>query len=245
MRSLSAQDVLEIWERSQGGSATAKALTLFSAACPEMTRQELMAVPVGQRDRRLIELREKTFGSTLQNITECPKCDATLEFALDTEDLRRGSEGRDATAESELKQENLVLRFRSPNTADLLAVEECESVGQARCLLAERCLLEARRKDESIEASDLSEDEMRVLAGAMADTDTQAELPVNLKCMLCGHRWQELFDIGTYFWTELAAETSGLLEEVHALAQAYGWRETDILAMSAWRRRAYLERLGE
>jgi hypothetical protein len=32
---------------------------------------------------------------------------------------------------------------------------------------------------------------------------------------------------------------------VHTLAQAYGWREVDILSMNAWRRQAYLEMLGE
>jgi hypothetical protein len=35
-----------------------------------------------------------------------------------------------------------------------------------------------------------------------------------------------------------------LLREVHTLALAYGWREADILNMSARRRRFYLEMAG-
>lgn len=244
MRSLTAQDVLEIWERSQGGSATARALSLFSAACPEMTREELLAVPVGQRDRHLIELRERTFGSTLNCVVECPSCDQTLEFALDTGDLRDGAEGRDASSELALTLDSLVLRLRLPNSADLLTVEGCDSVAQARRLLLQRCLLEARRKGDAIAASKLSDDEIGAISEGMADAEPQGELLVDLQCPLCAHRWRELVDIGTYFWAELAAEASRLLEEIHALARAYGWREADILAMSARRRRTYLERLG-
>ena len=36
-----------------------------------------------------------------------------------------------------------------------------------------------------------------------------------------------------------------LLRQVHTLAMAYGWREIDILSMSALRRQVYLEMLGE
>ena len=32
-----------------------------------------------------------------------------------------------------------------------------------------------------------------------------------------------------------------LLGEVHELASAYGWREHDVLALSPWRRQAYLQ----
>jgi hypothetical protein len=35
-----------------------------------------------------------------------------------------------------------------------------------------------------------------------------------------------------------------LLTEVHRLAQAYGWREAEILALSEARRHAYLELVG-
>jgi hypothetical protein len=52
---------------------------------------------------------------------------------------------------------------------------------------------------------------------------------------------QTLFDIGRYLWEELRAQAVRLLHEVHTLARFYGWREADILALSAARRHAYLE----
>jgi hypothetical protein len=60
-------------------------------------------------------------------------------------------------------------------------------------------------------------------------------------CPVCGHAGQTLFDIAGYLWEEIRTQAQRLLHEVHALARAYGWREGDILALSAARRRAYLE----
>ncbi len=49
------------------------------------------------------------------------------------------------------------------------------------------------------------------------------------------------FDIVSFLWNELNAWAIRTLREVHILASAYGWSETDILAMSPWRRQFYLE----
>ena len=63
-------------------------------------------------------------------------------------------------------------------------------------------------------------------------------------CLGCGHPWQPLFDIATLLWTELTNLARSLIEEVDALASAYGWSERDILALGGRRRRAYLELAG-
>jgi hypothetical protein len=75
----------------------------------------------------------------------------------------------------------------------------------------------------------------------MAERDPQAELLLDLTCPACAHRWEAPFDIVPFFWTEIATEAKRLLREVHTLARSYGWREADVLAMSATRRRSYLE----
>ena len=63
----------------------------------------------------------------------------------------------------------------------------------------------------------------------------------SLTCQGCGHEWAAVFDIVTFFWAELVAQAKRLLREVHQLARAYGWRESEILAMSSQRRHTYLE----
>jgi hypothetical protein len=67
---------------------------------------------------------------------------------------------------------------------------------------------------------------------------------LGLHCPLCSHSWQALFDIASFFWTEISAHARRLLREVDALARAYGWSEAEILGLSASRRQAYLELIG-
>jgi len=79
------------------------------------------------------------------------------------------------------------------------------------------------------------------IAEQIERADPGADISLNLICPACDHRWQITFDIVTFFWAEINHLAKRLLREVHTLARAYGWREADILAMSAARRQAYLE----
>jgi hypothetical protein len=78
----------------------------------------------------------------------------------------------------------------------------------------------------------------------MAELDPQSDVELSLSCPNCGHAWRAPLDIASYFWSEVEAWAQRLLLEVHQLARGYGWSERDILAMSARRRRAYLEMLA-
>jgi hypothetical protein len=74
----------------------------------------------------------------------------------------------------------------------------------------------------------------------MSTLDAQANIQVELECPSCRRVWTVAFDILAFFWSELDAWAQRMLVEVHKLASAYGWREADILAMSATRRSIYL-----
>ena len=79
----------------------------------------------------------------------------------------------------------------------------------------------------------------------MALADPQADVQLNLSCPACNHHWQSVFDIVSFFWSEIHAWAQRTLREIHALASAYGWREADILALSPRRRQLYLEMIGK
>jgi len=85
---------------------------------------------------------------------------------------------------------------------------------------------------------------LQAVADRMAAADPQGDVELALTCPACGHAWPAAFDIASFFWTEVDAWARVLLHEIHALASAYGWREVDILALTPWRRRAYLELIG-
>jgi hypothetical protein len=50
--------------------------------------------------------------------------------------------------------------------------------------------------------------------------------------------------IASYLWGEIDDWARRVLRDIHVLASAYGWRESDILDMNARRRETYLQMLG-
>jgi len=60
-------------------------------------------------------------------------------------------------------------------------------------------------------------------------------------CPDCNDAFEARLDPPDFLWAEVDARARGLLDDVHTLANAYGWREVDILALSPPRRRAYLD----
>jgi hypothetical protein len=87
----------------------------------------------------------------------------------------------------------------------------------------------------------LPEATIAALAEQMEKHDPLAEIRLAMDCSACGCDWYMLFDIVSFFWTELSAEVKRLLRDVHSIARVYGWREADILCMSTVRRQFYLE----
>lgn len=225
-----------------------RALVMLAAAWPEMTLDELAELSIGRRDARLLAIREATFGPSLESFAECPVCGERLVFTMTTGEIRT-PEGEGSSSEIEMRSGEHTLRFRLPNSRDLAALAAAADPGPGGRLLVERCLLEASRDGSPVAGSDgspvagsdLPEEAVASLAGRMAECDPQAEVLINMECLACGHRWQMLFDIAAFLWTEIAVAAKRLLREVHILARAYGWREADILSLSAARRQFYIE----
>jgi len=242
MRPLSAYDLLRVWEVGEGQHPLDRALTLLAAACPELSRDGLAALSIGQRDARLLTLRERTWGPMLNGFVECPRCAEHLEFDVSVADLRvAADDGVGGEGVQELLADGLALRFRLPNSGDLATALGCQDPTVARNLLVQRCVLEATRDGVPLTASELPAAVVTRLARRMSECDPQAEVFLDLRCPTCDHAWQALFDIVAFFWAELAAQARRLLREVHILARAYGWSEADVLNMSARRRQFYLE----
>src|SRR5215212_6514237 len=88
MRPLSAYDLLRDWEVGEDQHPLERTLTLLAAACSELTWDDLAALSVGQRDARLLTLREQTSGPKLNGFAKCPRCAQRLEFDVAVADLR-------------------------------------------------------------------------------------------------------------------------------------------------------------
>ena len=70
------------------------------------------------------------------------------------------------------------------------------------------------------------------------------DIRLGLSCPACGHEWTARLDPLTQLRDALRGQAEQLLHEVDALARAYGWSEPEILALSRWRRRRYLDLAG-
>lgn len=243
MRILTARTALEAWEKGQRVDPQGQALALLAAALPEVAPARLPSLTLGQRDALLIRLRERTFGPIAKGFVQCSQCKTRLEFPLDlraydvTATLRRKLEP------SVFSCDGFEIRFRLPNSEDLAAIALAPEVEGARGLLIARCVLAARRQGQTIAAWELPEPALEALGRHMDSLDPLAYLPLNVDCPRCGHQWTALFDIATLLWQEISVSAERLLREVHALAFAYGWGETEILAMSEARRKFYLAQI--
>jgi hypothetical protein len=229
MRALSATELLSVWELGGSQIPSERALTMLTVACPEAPADSLECLTIGQRDARLLALREMTFGSELTGLTDCPDCGEKIELSFGCPDIRPAIETV-PPAELAIESNGREVRFRLPTSGDLVVVNSPEQ-------LLERCLLS--------DNSDVTEDFVAAVGGRMSSADPMADIYLALNCPSCEHKWDASFDIVAFLWREISAAARRLVREVHTLASAYGWAETEILSMSPARRRMYLEMANE
>jgi hypothetical protein len=233
MTSLGVSSLLDVWEAGAAESPALRALLMLCAAFPGQAPESLAAMAVGQRDAQLLALRERLFGPDIVGIARCPSCDEAIELKFSVRDIRvaHAHPGTSFCVEAEGRE----IRFRVVNGADLIALHGQSDPAAAGRLLLARCVLEGALPDE------LPDSWQALAARRMAEADPQAEVLLDLACPRCGQSSQAPFEIENYLWTELDRWARERLHDVHAIAQTYGWSEADILAMSATRRRTYLD----
>ena len=245
MRALSASQLLEVWEQGFGRTPAEQALVLLAVACPDLLPDQLAGLSIGQRDSRLLTLHEWTFGPRLHGLVVCPACAERLEMDLRTTDLYAdGGPAGGGLEPLSLEAGGYRIQFHLPDSTDLVAGLQDEDADILRSRILKRCLLSVRKGKKDVPLARLPQDVIGAVVEKMAAVDPQADITFSITCPACGHAWQAIFDIVSFFWREITAWSYRLLYEVHSLASAYGWREADILAMSPWRRQCYLEMTG-
>ncbi|MEA3207807.1 MAG: hypothetical protein QOE70_864 [Chthoniobacter sp.] len=242
MQILSPEQVLAVWEAGRHQHELDRALTLLAAGSPELSRGELAALSIGERDARLLRLRTLMLGPRAAGFAECPECAVGVELPIDTAAFEQA---REPAAEArEIEVDGTRIRFRLPTSRDLAEAVAAPNEREGLHRLIECCVLDVRGDD----ASDLRHwrpELVEKLSRAMLEADPQAEITLALECPGCGHRWEMFFEIAVFFWKELAAQARRLLREIDVLARAYGWSEREILSLPARRRQSYLELVTE
>jgi hypothetical protein len=226
------------WERGRARHPIDRALLLFALGEPDADVDSLADQPLGRRNWVLLRLRQATFGSRLRAYLDCPTCGERQEIELDATDLlAMGTPLADGGRRVSVNGQS----FRLPTSRDLALVTAEADVEQAAVKLLGACALDEMVPQQGLDRPLTSW--VDLVAAAVEQADPLADLILDVVCDSCGHPSTVPFDIAAFLWEEIEARARGLLDEVHLLAQAYGWSEADILALSEARRSAYLERV--
>ena len=235
----SAADLVRLWEAGTAASGVERGVLLLAAASAADPSDDLASISLGERDRRLLTLRERLFGAWLHGVADCPRCGIRLQFTLDLRDLCVGAAGRLAPP-VDVTDGDLRLRVRPLNSHDLSVIADCGDITLARRVLAERCVVDVSNAGVPMLPCDLPDSALATVAAAMAAADPGSDHVLDLRCEACEERWPLALDIVMFVWQEIESVARRVLTEVHDLAWAYGWGEADILGMTDARRRHYL-----
>lgn len=233
MSAPASSQLLALWELGERRHPLDRALLLYSFAAPETPAESLADMPLGTCNATLMRWRQEVFGTRLSVWADCPACGERMELELDSTQLPPMTP---APAIVEVAGQ----RFRCPSSRDLAQIAGYTDVDQAANLLLQACAesslglpsdqLDLRHLREAVE-------------NAIETADPWADLSVLFQCPACEQRDEACFDVARFVWEDIDARARHLLNDVHLLAQAYGWSEPQILALSDTRRAAYLARV--
>jgi hypothetical protein len=245
MVALNHADFLALWETGQRLHPLDRGLLAIQSSLPADAQETSIADwPLGRRNRALAQLRALYFGPRLEGWTVCAGCGEKLEFELDCRTL---AETPDTPVDSRVSVDDCT--FRLPTSRDLAHIADEADPDQAAIRLLASCFIDPKKRKSSVEDDSNSAliaiqswtpERLDAVAEKMARIDPLADISLGLDCPLCHHTSEGTLDLVDFFWAEIEARARRLLSEVHALASAYGWTESTILALSDVRRSTYL-----
>jgi hypothetical protein len=224
-------------------------MLLLASACPEYPCERIESISIGQRDALLAQVRTSTFGSDVTSVVNCPACGELIEVCVDVRAVFQGPPCEDSSSEQpraplRIEAGEFLVHAALPTVQDIEAIAMATTPTEGHQILWQRCILRIERHAEPCAVDELPEDVCALIDSRMAEADPLGNVQLALECPDCQHRWAVLFDILSFFWGEIHIVAKRLLKEVHVLASAYGWTESEILTLSATRREAYLDMVG-
>lgn len=238
MPALTARAILEVWEQAITLPAYGRTLRLWLSLCSR-PEDDADNVTVGQCDRALISVYRSLFGNRVVCRADCPKCHEDHELDLD---LNMFNTPQPTVTQPKLRLGTSTLQWRFPRARMLTHLTARPQAGTtARSQLIRECVVEVRQGKKLLPVEAWPSDLPERLAEVMSAADPLLDPRVALECTGCGYAWSVCFDIAAFLWSEIDVVARRLMNEVHRLAAAYGWSESEILDMSAARRAAYLQ----
>ncbi len=133
-------------------------------------------------------------------------------------------------------------RLRVPNGADQEAIAAAEHCEDAVQLLARRCMVHlpdnhTDRESPGEDGITISPDDVLLIESAIEQVAPEVGTRVQAACPECNR--ENIVDVDPYMC--LGQGRTQLFSEIHTLASAYHWSETEILSLPKNRRQRYLK----
>ena len=243
MPAADAAGLLQAWEDASPLPMPERALRLAAVANEKTPLDDVTHWTVRRRDAALFDVRLRHFGRFADGLVPCPHCGEPLEMRLDLLQLRCAPHADDEQPR-QLQVGDVAITWRLPTAADLVVAAAEDDELLARASLLACCVASATRGGDKLDVHHVLAYEPAVgerVADAIAAEHGDVPTSLAIECPACGRDADVPFAIETFLWREVDAWARRTLQEVHALARAYGWSERDILALSPARRRLYLE----
>jgi hypothetical protein len=235
---LSTSEILTAWERGLQQSLGERAVTLLALSGDTIVNTSQLQA--GLRDAALLRIRRRLFGDCIEGAIECNECGEQLDVKLSVADLLP-EESAGAPTSTAIEVGGWRIAFRVPTAGDLASLRGVSDLEGAISQLRQRCVIEAECHGRTIDIDDIEPAVSAALDEALATADPGGDTTLLVLCPSCGAENQAIFDSPSFLWRETQFLARDALLDVHDLACAYGWTESEILGLSAARRRFYLE----
>lgn len=247
-----AATLLAAWEFGAETPELARGAAVLDIVGVETVGQELLPgessaidLPIQTLAGLAVRCLIDAFGDTVESVIRCDGCGLTLEIDLSLQMLVDGPAER-PTDDRCAAQESVMIAsspgpiaIRAPSTRDLLAAAGRRD---AREVILCRC---GRHPDgRTLDPHALTVDDLAAIDAALESLAGAAFPTIGTQCPGCGRTVTGVIDAGALLWERVRTAAPAVLADVAALAGAYGWSESDVLALSPSRRSAYLRLAG-
>lgn len=215
--------LLAAWEAAAAAPGHHRGPALL-AALGVTPAADALDLPLDRLGGALARQHTDAFGRCVAGVLTCPTCASTLDLDVDLAQLFP-REPPDPTGTGRLV-------MRTPSSRDLIAADRAADPAAE---IVRRCV----RGPGDVAGLDAAD--RAVLDEELAERVGPGLPTLQTTCPDCGSVVTALVDPAVLLWASIEAHAAALLQDVADLAAAFGWRESDILALPARRRAAYLE----
>lgn len=236
----SAAGLLCAWEQGAAVPSGAVGAALLRAAGVVEDLATALDLPLSDSSVLLAAVYARTFGERVQAETSCASCGERLELELPLhridpvpEPAAHGTTVVTVPDGADVAGGELLVRC--PTLRDVVAAGDAPD---PETELLSRCVTDG--KGGAVDVAALTPDVRRAVDRAAEQLAGAGALVVRSACPGCGGSVSADVDLAALLWQRVTTEAGRVLGEVAELAAAFGWAESEVLALSEHRRAAYL-----